>query len=345
MISSEVQRTLVKSPPELWTELSDPAALARHLEALGDVRITRAEPERVVEWEADGASGVVTIKPSGWGTRVILSATTALDVATAALDVATAAQADAPEAAGADVDAANFEVSRALEIGDADEPTGVAAPAAATSDDGAAPEALAVSEASPAREPSIAIEPATTGEASAVAEPAAEPPAEDAPAGTPVELPAPMARRGFFARLFGRRAKPAPIAVPDPPNADAAAVAPEGQRPETVTTPSTAAGLAAAGVREPVEAPSAIEALQARFAPLESHDPAPAPPLVAPPSQAPAPAEPAGAAEPEPELADASDLAAELRQAEEVAVGEVTAVLTAVLDRLGAAHHRPFSRA
>jgi len=31
--------------------------------------------------------------------------------------------------------------------------------------------------------------------------------------------------------------------------------------------------------------------------------------------------------------------------AEEVAAEEVTAVLTAVLDRLGAAHHRPFSRA
>ena len=38
------------------------------------------------------------------------------------------------------------------------------------------------------------------------------------------------------------------------------------------------------------------------------------------------------------------DLAAELRAAEEVAAEQVEAVLTAVLDRLGAAHHRPFSR-
>jgi hypothetical protein len=38
------------------------------------------------------------------------------------------------------------------------------------------------------------------------------------------------------------------------------------------------------------------------------------------------------------------DLAAELQAAEEVAAAEVTAVLTAALDRLGAAHHRPFSR-
>ena len=41
MISSEVQRTLVKSPPELWAELSDPAALARHLGELGEIRIVR----------------------------------------------------------------------------------------------------------------------------------------------------------------------------------------------------------------------------------------------------------------------------------------------------------------
>ena len=72
MISSEVQRTLVKSPPELWSELSDPDALARHLGALGEIRITRAEPESLVEWEADGASGSVRIRPSGWGTRVAL---------------------------------------------------------------------------------------------------------------------------------------------------------------------------------------------------------------------------------------------------------------------------------
>ena len=40
-----------------------------------------------------------------------------------------------------------------------------------------------------------------------------------------------------------------------------------------------------------------------------------------------------------------ADLPEELRLAEESAEEHVTAVLTAVLDRLGAAHHRPFSRA
>src|SRR5437660_11607751 len=73
MITSEVQRTLVKSPPELWAELSDPTSLARHLGELGEIRITRVDPEERVEWETTGASGSVAIKPSGWGTRVTLT--------------------------------------------------------------------------------------------------------------------------------------------------------------------------------------------------------------------------------------------------------------------------------
>jgi hypothetical protein len=78
-VSSEVQRTLVKSPPELWAELSDPTTLARHLGELGEIRIVRTEPDRAVDWEAaaaDGAqaTGRVEIEPSGWGTRVTLSA-------------------------------------------------------------------------------------------------------------------------------------------------------------------------------------------------------------------------------------------------------------------------------
>lgn len=74
-VSTEVQRTLVKSPPELWSELSNPDALARHLSELGEIHITAVEPETKVEWEAEGSSGVVQLKQSGWGTKVTLSVT------------------------------------------------------------------------------------------------------------------------------------------------------------------------------------------------------------------------------------------------------------------------------
>jgi hypothetical protein len=70
----EAKRTLVKSPPELWAEVSDVAALARHLGEFGEIRITRTEPETVVEWEGDRASGSVRLEPSGWGTKVTLTA-------------------------------------------------------------------------------------------------------------------------------------------------------------------------------------------------------------------------------------------------------------------------------
>jgi hypothetical protein len=174
MISSEVQRTLVKSPPELWAELSDPTSLARHLGELGEITITRVEPEKTVEWEAADTTGKVLLKPSGWGTKVTLS------------------------------------VNREI----------------------AAPEP--------------------------VAEPEPEPEPE------PVVEPTPEPRRGFFARMFGRRAKIEPDPEPEP---------------------------------EP---------------PAQEEQP---------------------------------DLAAELATLEESLVAETQAVLTAALDRLGAAHHRPFSRA
>ena len=70
----EAKRTLVKSPPELWAEVSDAGALARHLGEFGEIRITRVQPETVVEWEGDLASGSVRLEPSGWGTKVTLTA-------------------------------------------------------------------------------------------------------------------------------------------------------------------------------------------------------------------------------------------------------------------------------
>jgi hypothetical protein len=155
MISSEVQRTLVKSPPELWAELSDATSLARHLGELGEIRITRTEPERTVEWEAADTTGKVLLKQSGWGTKVTL---------TAAREVAVPEPIAEPEPELA------IEVEPELE-----------------------PEPVAVEEPEPA---AVAAEPEAI-----VAELQREP----------------EPRRGFFARLFGRRKEQASQQPSDEP--------------------------------------------------------------------------------------------------------------------------------
>jgi hypothetical protein len=68
------KRTLVKSPPELWEELSEVERLAKHLGAFGEITITKLDPEHTVAWEGEHASGTVSIEPSGWGTKVTLHA-------------------------------------------------------------------------------------------------------------------------------------------------------------------------------------------------------------------------------------------------------------------------------
>jgi hypothetical protein len=70
----QARRTLVKSVPELWAELSDPVALARHLEPFGDVRPVDCDGESLVAWEGEHARGRVQLEPSGWGTKVTLEA-------------------------------------------------------------------------------------------------------------------------------------------------------------------------------------------------------------------------------------------------------------------------------
>jgi hypothetical protein len=266
MVSSEVERTLVKSPPELWAELSDPAALARHLGQLGDIRITRTEPEKTVEWTAEHISGTVSIKPSGWGTTVKLTVTRE--------------STQAPEAADS---------STSTPVEDAAERSTPAQDPTSHAVETSAPE--------PAAE--VAPEPHSEPERND------QPPAEPAP--QPVAAVQPESRRSFFARLFGRRRRLQPAIEL------ALAV-------EVDLAPS------------PVEAEKdPFEAVRRVLAPetfAGAH-------LFAPVQVAPAP--------PSPERA--SDIAAELQAAEEVDAEQVTALLTAVLDRLGAAHHRPFSRA
>jgi hypothetical protein len=277
MISSEVERTLVKSPPELWTELSNPDALARHLGEFGEIRITRVEPEHEVAWEAGDTAGTVRIKPSGWGTKVTLTATREIAAPEQLVSVAAVPE---PVPVPEPVRAAVLEPAAALE---------------------------------PATEPEVEVE---AGPPTPAPEPDPAPDSiESRPAPEPVATkrvvaaePAPQPRLGFFRRLFGgararnatrepREAAPTPV-LPDPFSAVREALAPEtvaAVDPFSMPRPAEPMPAVASAIAEPAEQPAGISA--------------------------------------------------DLRASEEVAAEEVTAVLTSVLDRLGAAHHRPFSRA
>jgi hypothetical protein len=73
-VEVEARRRLVKSPPELWAELSDEQSLARRLAEFGEIRISRIEPESTVAWEGERGRGTVEIETSGWGTAVLITA-------------------------------------------------------------------------------------------------------------------------------------------------------------------------------------------------------------------------------------------------------------------------------
>lgn len=339
MISSEVQRTLVKSPPELWAELSDPDALSRHLGELGDVRITRTEPESTVEWAAENISGTVSIKPSGWGTKVTLTATRTLAAATDSPD------ADAEASDTFEHEHASDAVEHEPETQDVEmvhaepEPIALSAEPSERVEHSSEPERI--------DEPAVAAEDPVAEIDEPVAE--IEEPAVKADEPTvaveePVARPEPEPRRrGFFARLF-RRERPESTAPTPPEPAPVLAEAtspPEAPAAEAPATETPAAEAPAASPRaaEPESAP-ALDAESAR-------DTRPA--LDVELATEPADAAPEADAAPRVEhsaLADdegteqAQDLAAELAMLEE----QTTAVLTDMLDRLGAAHHRPFSR-
>jgi hypothetical protein len=78
MPTVEVSRTLVKSPPELWSELSGDCLK----EAVGADKVSPSEDERLLVWEGASLRGTATLEPSGWGTRVILRAEMEAEVAT-----------------------------------------------------------------------------------------------------------------------------------------------------------------------------------------------------------------------------------------------------------------------
>lgn len=99
MPAIQASRRLVKSPPELWAEVSDAASLARHLGEVGEITITRLEPETTVAWEGEHASGTVELAPAGWGTAVTLTAEPTGDAEPPAAAPEPAAVAAAPEPA------------------------------------------------------------------------------------------------------------------------------------------------------------------------------------------------------------------------------------------------------
>jgi hypothetical protein len=246
MSEPRVQRTLVKSPPELWAEVSDVGTLARHLGAFGEIRITRLENETTVVWEGDRACGTVELEASGWGTKVTITAA--------------AVESPAPEAEP--------------------EPAAVAVVEVEVVEAEVVEEIEAVVEPEP--EPVAVVEPDLSQVTASLAA---------------LELdtaPAPEPKRGFFSRLFSRRAPAAPVHDPEP--------------------------IAIAAPVEPEPEPVAVE---------PEPEPEPEPVAVEPEP------EPVAIVEPEPEPEPAAPA---------LDADGVEAVLVGVLDDLGSAHHRPFSR-
>jgi hypothetical protein len=236
------KRTLVKSPPELWEELSEIERLAKHLGAFGEITITKLEPEHTVAWEGEHASGTVSIEPSGWGTKVTLTADLPGEEPAEPEQVLEQALDEPPPGAAEPFS----ELDPAREPAASHGPTRAAAePAAAGQPDaegpaveGSAPEEPAAEE--PAPEASAVEEPAP--EASAVEEPApvepvaeepvvhhiAVPPARTVPADA---KPARTRKRRFWARVFGRREPWQSAASPDAASRQAAAPQAAAQPP------------------------------------------------------------------------------------------------------------------
>lgn len=373
--STEVQRTLVKSPPELWAELSDPSALARHLSELGEVRITATQPERAVDWEAtagDGskASGRVQISPTAWGTRVTFTATQAPAAPAAPPAPVTAAAPAEPEQTEPTAPAEPEPVAPATQ---ADEPALAEARAAAPPADSAAlaegdPDDLP-DEDEPIEDPledddglddpysdddqfeddelDDGDEVLVRGDLAIAG--AHEPSRSDA-FGAEREPP-PEPRRGLLARLLGlgRRAvapPPEPVSLEPPayqPYEEIADQLPPPELPSAVAIAEQATQTyESVGAKPPAGGalvePRASEVAALDAATLRRAHAAEHPAADedrAPTSRAPV---------------ETADVASELRDVEQAAVEQtaaehVQAVLTSALDSLGSAHHRPFSRA
>jgi hypothetical protein len=305
------KRTLVKSPPELWEELSEVERLAKHLGAFGEIKITKLEPEHTVAWEGEHASGTVSIEPSGWGTKVTLHA-----------ELPEGAEPVPPEPEPEPVPPEAEAEPETEPVPPEPEPEPEPAAEAAATEPEPAAEAVATdphpTPVEPEPEP-VAIEP----------DPQPEPPAANGK------------RRGFWGWLFRTRTDtPEPVAIepePDPPIAEPepepttdqpesepVATEPEDERAQPERTDGHAALTAA--VKEPVD--GGLGELCVVYA--ESSPRAP--------SSMPAVPRRDDSADPD-ESADSADPADAPLDPERARV-----ILDEALDALGAAHHRPFSR-
>lgn len=69
-----IERTLVKSPPELWGLVDNPELMARwsaELFGSGDVDVVEREPESRLAWTSNGSARVeLALAEKGWGTNV-----------------------------------------------------------------------------------------------------------------------------------------------------------------------------------------------------------------------------------------------------------------------------------
>ena len=299
MPTVEARRTLVKSAPELWAELSDADALGRRLEPLGEIRITRLEPQTTVAWEGERTRGTVRIEPCGLGTRVTLTA----------------------------------ECSNPTPPPAAPEP-----PPAPPEPEIPARESSITSPGRPLAAPAMAASPAPSAPPPDPDEAAPEPDEATpepllqttAALGQVFDTPAPQQRPGralgrswLLDRLTRRRRWGSAPELPE----SALPTAPE----PPIVEPAPEAPIV-----EPAPKPPIVE-------------PPPEPPIVEPPPEpAPLP-EPAQAEPPELEIVPVPDEpdAGDGQPEEEAAglEGEALDELRAgVLDDLGAAHHRPFSR-
>jgi len=360
MTEHEASRTLVKSTPELWAECSDAASLARHLgEPFGSIRITRLEPETAVAWEGERASGTVRLEPSGWGTRVTLTAGVVAAQAQppspgrdglqpsapvrplfAAAPPSAAATSSAPvHGVPPDSSAPGHGVPLDSSAPVHGVPPDSSAPGHGVPLDSSAPghglpldssawacDLGPAPSASPPPPPREVAAPPDTAQPAELA-----PQFDPAPADElePADARAKPARRGLFGRLRTRLRGPAPaqeqaprVALDVPPQAPA-------EEP-------TLAQLAPAPPHgaEPAPAPAPQSATPQAAAPPPPSQPAVAPHVVVAP-QAAAPPPPSQSAT-APPAADAAIAGDEL---------DAKAALTAALESLGKAHHRPYSRA